>query len=366
MVYLTCDLLGQEEILASVSQTFGSKIYVDKASNPECFQALTLTFPDIISEDSSSRFQVLDGFPKLYERAKVKLLEAQAHCQPAPLIIRPSAQWYACEEEFSENESQRKLRMNEAVRDQFGVWHVCYSIHSSKEELEWALQLLVPKWVVSTTPSCRAMELDFVKKHSFGNQVAPNDPIWKLLDIATEGSPDVDVSIKGVSGSSMVEEHIQAHAQPQFEPVKVSTGLKGLIKLSPPRKKVTLFGRARLGLQDSSFSHEGPIVASINNNPPQIPANKVEAFSFQEEAEVKCHKSESKTGIADIEVQCLKSVDKETEVLNNASLTIGSSKSYSERFRKFYRTMNVPVPQPLPSLVELMKSSKRAKRKFEL
>ena len=177
VVYLTCDLLGHEEILANVSQTFGSKIYVDKASNPECFQALTLTFPNIISEDSSSRFQVLDGFPKLYERAKAKLSEAQAHCQPAPLIIRPSAQWYACEEEFSENESQRKLRMNEAVKDQFGVRHVCYSIHSSKEELEWTLQLLVPKWVVSTTPSCSAMELDFVKKHCFGNQVAPSDPI---------------------------------------------------------------------------------------------------------------------------------------------------------------------------------------------
>ena len=73
------------------------------------------------------------------------------------------------------------------------------------------------------------MELDFVKKHCFGNQVAPNGPIWKLLDIATEGSLDVDVSIKGVSGSPVVEEHTQTYAQPQFEPVKVSTGLKGLI-----------------------------------------------------------------------------------------------------------------------------------------
>ena len=109
----------------------------------------------------------------------------------------------------------------------------------------------------------------------------------------------MDVSVKGVSGSPMVEEHKQTYAQPQFEPVKVSTGIKGLIKLSPPSKKVTLFGRARLGLQDFSFSHEGPIVASINNNPPQISASKVEEFSFQEETEVKCHKSESKTGIAD-------------------------------------------------------------------
>ena len=172
VVYLTRDLLGQEEILANVSQTFRSKIFVDKASKLECFQALTLTFLDIISEDSLSLFQVLDGFPKLYEKTKAKLLKAQVLCQPAPLIIHPSAQWYACVEEFSKNESQRKLRMNEAVRDQFGVWHVCYSIHSSKEELEWALQLLVPKWVVSTTPCCRAMELDFVKKYSLQKMLA--------------------------------------------------------------------------------------------------------------------------------------------------------------------------------------------------
>ncbi|GMY12475.1 5' exonuclease Apollo isoform X1 [Fagus crenata] len=305
VAYLTCDLLGQEEILADVSQTFGSKIYVDKASNPECYQAQTLTHPEIISEDSSSRFQVLDGFPKLYERARAMLVEAQANFQPEPLIIRPSTQWYACEEEYSKNESQRKLRMNEAVRDQFGVWHVCYSIHSSKEELEWALQLLVPKWVVSTTPTCRAMELDFVKKHCFGNKLASNDPTWKLLDITTEASPSLDVSVKGSK------------------------------------------------------------VVSINIDPPQIAADKVEECSFQEDAEVKCQNSESKT-TEHTEVQYQKSVNKDTEVHNNASsLTIGSSKRFSERFRKLYRSMNVPVPQPLPSLVELMKANKCAKRKFE-
>ena len=31
-------------------------------------------------------------------------------------------------------------------------------------------------------------------------------------------------------------------------------------------------------------------------HPPQIAADKVEELSFQEEAEVKCHNSESKTG----------------------------------------------------------------------
>ena len=59
---------------------------------------------------------------------------------------------------------------------------------------------------------------------------------------------------------------------------------------------MTSFGRARLDLQDFSCSLEEPIVLSTNNDPPQIAADKVEELSFQEEAEVKCHNSESKTG----------------------------------------------------------------------
>ena len=77
VIYLACDLLGQEEILKDVSKTFGSKIFVDKEKNPECFRALTLTAPKILSEDPSSHFQVLEGFPRLNERAKAKLTEAQ-------------------------------------------------------------------------------------------------------------------------------------------------------------------------------------------------------------------------------------------------------------------------------------------------
>ncbi|MQL83741.1 hypothetical protein Taro_016236 [Colocasia esculenta] len=58
VVYLACDLLGQEDILVEVSKTFGSKIYVDKSRCAECFQALLLIAPEILSEDTSSRFQV--------------------------------------------------------------------------------------------------------------------------------------------------------------------------------------------------------------------------------------------------------------------------------------------------------------------
>lgn len=58
MVYLSCDLLGREEILVEVSKTFGSNIFVDKSENSDCFQALFLAAPEILTEDASSRFQV--------------------------------------------------------------------------------------------------------------------------------------------------------------------------------------------------------------------------------------------------------------------------------------------------------------------
>ena len=57
-VYLACDLLGHEEILVEVSRTFGSKIYVDTRRNSDCFKALSLTAPEIITGDPSCRFQV--------------------------------------------------------------------------------------------------------------------------------------------------------------------------------------------------------------------------------------------------------------------------------------------------------------------
>jgi DNA cross-link repair 1A protein len=70
VVYLTCDLLGQEDVLAAVSETFGSKIFVDEVANTESFRALTLTVPEILTQDPSSRFHMFDGFPKLYESGK--------------------------------------------------------------------------------------------------------------------------------------------------------------------------------------------------------------------------------------------------------------------------------------------------------
>ncbi|GKV21635.1 hypothetical protein SLEP1_g31596 [Rubroshorea leprosula] len=360
VVYLTCDLLGQEEILANVSRTFGSKIFVDKAENQDFFQILAHVVPEILSEDSSSHFRLFDGFPKLYERAAAKLAEAQANSQPEPLIIRPSAQWYACGEEHSETGSQKKLKFNEAMRDQFGVWHVCYSTHSSREELEWALQLLAPKRVVSTTPGCWAMELNYVKKNCFSSTVVSDDPLWKLLKINVEASAEVDAS---ATCSPMVEEPTQTSEEPKLLPVKISSPHKKLLGLSPPSKRppVTLFGRARFGVLVPNLVDEERIISKENGIPHGTVDEPKQESAIQEETKERHEKSEDELEVDVTGVQREKLTRKRTYSFSS-NVTIGSSKSYSNGIRRLYRSLNVPVPKPLPSLVELMNNNKRARK----
>ncbi|CAN6567619.1 unnamed protein product [Malus baccata var. baccata] len=330
-VYLACDLLGQEEILTSVFRMFGSKIYVDKVINPECFDALAVIAPEIVSQDPSSRFELLDGFPKLYERAKAKVTEAQVNLKPEPLIIRPSAQWYACEGEFLGNESQRKLKFNEAVRDQFGVCHLPLS-----------------KWVVSTTPNCRGMELHYVKKHCCSSKVSWDDPVWKLLDISVEPSSSTDYQSIKVVDFQVSEEPTQRRPYSQALPVKISASQKELFDFSPPRKRlsVTLFGKARFGFEELGIQQEEKKTMYIKDERRQDVDSRVgEKLSGQRE------ETRVESGIS--EVQCEKQGEEELEAQKTNVIVIGSSQCFNERLRRLYRPVKVPVPQPLPSLVDL-------------
>ncbi|KAJ8551581.1 hypothetical protein K7X08_021596 [Anisodus acutangulus] len=214
--------------------------------------------PEILSEDPSSRFELFDGFPKLYQRAEAKIAEARSDSQHEPLIIRASAQWYA--NGTSDIERRKKERCDQPVRDIFGVWHICYSIHSSKEELEWALQVLAPRWVISTTPSCKAMELDYVKRRL--NQLRNfDDPFWQLLGFTMDVESEVDAEtapdVVEVSSSPLAENNAQDYAD-NSQLTTASISICRQSRLSPPSKTapVTLFGRARLGLNGSNFKHE--------------------------------------------------------------------------------------------------------------
>ncbi|KAL7141986.1 hypothetical protein ABFS83_08G091600 [Erythranthe nasuta] len=362
-VYLTCDLLGHDEILLEVSRTFGEKIYVDKSKHSECFKSLELIVPEIISQDPSSRFQLFDGFPKLYERAEAMLAEARANFRPEPLIIRPSSQWYACDS-VSDTEKQRKGRVDQAVRDLCGVWHVCYSIHSSKDELEWALQLLAPKWVISTTPNCRAIELDYVKKHCFNNRRAFSDSLQKLLDISAVASLGPDEPVNILSCSNVVENIAVSCVETQSEPIVISRHQSKRLSLSPPSKRpmVTLFGRARLGPHNSSFQHEQPKSCDYAERA----SIETEDVSFQKEAtEVEFEELLEIKREADIEDTKSTSID-----INSETRTFGAispiifSNSYGENLRKSYRSMNVPVPRRLPSLVRLVDAKNSARRRI--
>ncbi|GAB2232084.1 hypothetical protein Droror1_Dr00011106 [Drosera rotundifolia] len=398
VVYLTCDLLGQEEILVKVSQTFGGKIYVDKVENQECHQVLTLIAPEILSEDPSSRFQLLDGFPKLYERAQHKISDARAEKRPEPLIIRPSAQWYTCQEMDLTIAERRKIeRSNEPVKDQFGVWHVCYSMHSSRQELEWALELLAPKWVVSTTPNCRAMELEYFKKHCFISRIEPDDTLWKLLNISVGRSSEANFKecILAEPCSSVADSLSEHCGQVELQLPLVSNHKR--IQLSPPTNKtpITLFGRARLGLDFFSLPEEKAVI-SVTEDLVGLATKETEQKptyskgdsefnnkSFTEVAdEVHCkdnkevddRESPYKEEICVISRENKRDVDADQTKTNDltdpkpeASTTVSkfhieSSRGYSDNLRKLYRSMNVPVPKPLPSLVELMQDYKRAKR----
>ncbi|KAA0040744.1 protein artemis [Cucumis melo var. makuwa] len=430
--------IHQEDILQQVSQTFGSKIFADESTKAG-YKALELIDPDILTQDSSSRFHLLDGFPKLCQTARTLLADAQNLSEP--LVIRPSTQWYV-REEVSEIWNSRKQIISEAIKDQHGIWHVCYSMHSSKEELEWALQILAPKWVVSTTPGCRAMDLDYVKKKLSGSSLTSNGLIWKLFGIAEDSSSDLDASVIEVS-SSVVEAPTQRNVDPQSKSVKVYPVPQEMLNIlsSSNLPPLTLFGRARLAIEDATllpeevsypstenepveavgyniadlsihdakvklsdkssansknevhckgkhkkFANDAlsadvnaslysdgaklPIseiqVLSTNNNLPEVFNSDVEEHVHEQESRVKEKESsdycKDVSIILETHVGKMVNNDRIAACSNSHLLSVGSSKGFNDKFRKLYRSMNVPVPEPLPSLVELMKSRKRVKR----
>jgi len=418
-VFLACDLLGHEDILVEVSRTFGSKIYVDWRL--DCFKALSLTAPEIITDDSSSRFQMV-GFHQLYDRASKELAVARANLQPEPLFIRPSTQWYAsCAR-------KQKPSLTEAEQDEFGIWHVCFSIHSSRDELEQALQLLQPQWVISTTPPCFAIELSYVKKHCFKTRLTADDPLWKIfrdpleksvsspcsvLESETQSNEDDSNFVVGDDHSSCTSDGCT------YLNVISTLELKFVPPPPPEEPDITLFGRARFASQAIDIMKEEYIAleearasapidsvhgssedvetySAMDFNTKQPPASqqdpmevgddvascKHEATSTQlEEFQVKslptvqrnilvvsdqleksevAKESKSLGSTEDLNLTMVKSAER-TDCQKEPSFIIGSSKCLNASLKRLYRSRNIPVPRPLPPLVRLLESSKRVK-----
>lgn len=363
---------------------------------------------------NSNNLQVIEGFPRLNERASQKLAEARVNLQPVPLFVRPSAQWYANNDQMEMTQVE-KPGLSEAVIDEFGVWHVCYSMHSSREELEGALRLLQPKWVISTTPPCRAMELDYVKKHCYKTRITTNDPLWKLFGVSGEKSASYSSSTASVEANSFsVTSVVDASAvsvvsgQFQLEEEVSANHIELKLDLSPPSstRNLTLFGRARLGLPDADLllQEEKSKPSDVKNELHSVPLQRdnttessldklvdverntsmasflmlenAEATSIDKSAEEVCAEgaileSRSNTISCAVSRETLEygsSTISRTSIDNAAAVKverdvscIGSSKDLNLSLKKLYGSMNVPVPRPLPSLVELLRGPKRTR-----
>lgn len=425
-VFLACDLLGHEDILVEVSRTFGTKIYVDRKL--DCFKALSLTAPEIITDDSSSRFQMV-GFHQLHDRASKELAEARANLQPEPLFIRPSTQWYAtCAR-------SPKPSLTEAEQDELGIWHVCFSIHSSRDELEQALQLLQPHWVISTTPPCFAIELSYVKKHCFKTRLTADDPLWKIFRDPLGKSVSSPCSVLATqtdeNNSNFVvdDDHSSSSSDGCTYLNVISTLELKFVPPQPPEEPdITLFGRARFASQAIDFMKEDYIALeearacaptdSVHGSSEEVetysgmdfgvkqpPASQQDLMEVGDDVSFKkvgddvdsCEHEVTSTQLEGFQVKSLPTVQsnmlvvsdqlersevvgeskllKSTEDLNltivrSAERTdcqkeplcyIGSSKCLNASLKRFYRSRNIPVPRPLPSLVKLMESTKRVK-----
>jgi DNA cross-link repair 1A protein len=363
------------------------------------------------------------GFHQLYDSASKKLEGARANLQPEPLFIRPSTQWYACGR-------NQKPSLTEAEQDDFGIWHICFSIHSSREELEQALQLLQPQWVISTTPPCFAMELSYVKKRCFKTHLTTDDPLWKIfrdpLQKSVSSPSSVLPSCTQTDGdlSTFVDKDYPTSASEECTHFDVST-LELQFVSSPPVQEpdITLFGRARFGsqaidilkeelchqqiaaeemglctpenlLQDSSDDIETYSgMDLITKQPPpsqqdgveaghevmscecEASSTLTEAFAVQPLPHVQSitlvepDQSEKSATMADPKSMsdtensspCTVRSRQTTDCEMDLSFVIGSSKSLNASLKRLYRSRNLPVPRPLPSLVGLLESSKRVK-----
>ncbi|XP_039808235.1 uncharacterized protein LOC120672018 isoform X2 [Panicum virgatum] len=425
---------GDCRLTSDCVQNLPMKYIVKKGKENICrldFVFLDCTFSKCFLKlpSKESAIQQIVGFHQLYDTASRKLEEARASLLPEPLFIRPSTQWYAiCAR-------SQKPSLTEAEQDEFGVWHICFSIHSSRDELEQALQLLQPQWVISTTPPCFAIELSYVKKHCFKTRLKADDPLWKIVRDPLQKSVSSPCSVlasethRDKDHSDFVDgdDHSLSSSE-ECTYLNVRTlELKFVPSPPPDEPEITLFGRARFGSQAIDIMkeelcnqyitfEEGCLeearacapVDSVHGNSEDVETNSAtgcvkdaptshhdhmeagdEVGSCQHEAYLKQSEAFQAQSLPTIQRNILVLADehgkfeaakesKSSSFSEDSSLSIvrsgetttcekeplciiGSSKCLNPSLKRLYRSRNIPVPRPLPSLVRLLESSKRVK-----
>uniref|UniRef100_J3MPN6 Uncharacterized protein n=2 Tax=Oryza brachyantha TaxID=4533 RepID=J3MPN6_ORYBR len=190
-------------------------------------------------------------------------------------------------------------------------------MHSSRHELEQALRIIHPRWVISTTPPSMALELSYVKKHCLASRLRADDPLWKLLRLAdgnptvSSGSPQpvaaVEIIIKkseeeevtySADGSFGDDRLRMQDKEPTLEDFEINVELP-----------VTLFGMARFGLphEPELWKDEGESVQVIEEDELQV---QVESSATECE--------QRKDGKSDMPAEAIDSVEVLPEEQNSA------------------------------------------------
>ncbi|PWZ16823.1 hypothetical protein Zm00014a_007217 [Zea mays] len=386
----TQDSIRQEDVLVGVSKAFGSKIYVDREKNSDCHQRLAHVTPEILAADDaapSTRFHVL-SFPRLSEQATEILAQARAARQLKPLIIRPSSQWYAYydpppPEEASTQQQQQKPVLTEAMCDELGVWHVCLSMHSSREELEQALGILKPKWVVYTiSAQAVLLTVEAVEKlEEVFSACAPSNDISQALEEGAEATvvdfevrvePPVTlfrstrhskpIQVVGLTEAATREQNPVSDESELLNDIKSDGGVE-VVDLTEGGKKEHNLGaetehdrgnrEAELGAQEQNLNARARLTVGVCRH-------KVIADEGTEATEGMVSAAHVPEDGTTVTLGTGRSTDHQySERASDSSTAVGSSKGLNASLRRLYKSMNVLVSRPLPSLVQLMAASKR-------
>ncbi|TVT98442.1 hypothetical protein EJB05_56271, partial [Eragrostis curvula] len=340
-------MLGQEDVLVEVSRAFGSKIHVDRDKNPDCHYKLLHVALEILTGDPVSRFHVM-SFPWLSDRATEILALAQSRQEPEPLIIRPSSQWYTYYEVLEVSVKRRPVLM-EPMRDEFGVWHVCLSMHSSREEWsrhwgsfgpdgdDYASAELIDDVEIEVTE--QATEIGPSKEGMADNSVEVTE-ITEVSGKVRNSANESDGELKAID---LTEDDIQVFSKAaEFRMDDTNV------------KFVKANGEADQAQEQHLNAHNCMRVSEQGKNRTEA-VKKISAVHTIVPSQGNMEAAEDGASPSKV----YKNADNASERMGDSSTVIGASKALSASLIRLYRSMNLPVPWPLPSLVELVGASKR-------
>ena len=290
--------------------------------------------------------------------------------------MRPSAQWYTYGERLEgvgcgllllekkqlyERKggvciSRRRVKSApmEAERDAFGIWHACYSMHSSQDELEDFVSKLKPRRVISTTPHCRATELGYVVKslkiysENAVNKKIISIPIAvKKKSVVVENTKDETMIEKSKEPLLLASSESSAHCIPLF-----GMAVVGLLP-SPPLSFTSEEDHSSCNIDDTAQSLISPPQGSSD-----VPHEYLMSHPMERQASALHDEKQSSLE----ENPTPSNMEGATSSSYLLEIPISSSSiGLNETSRRMYRSLNMGIPRPLPSLLELDREIKRSR-----